>query len=112
MGENSACWGEIWPLLMVLWLLPTGRGQAARHQIPTIKEWRLADTLLPKMVPDKFIWIELRCVSGQKVQFQATLETLNVVGNNFGDVCRMAIEDKEDTRQLSRLFHAAADAAA
>src|ERR1700675_4361026 len=61
-----------------------------------LPEWRLADTLLPKMVPNKFIRIELRCVSGEKVKFQATFDTLDVVGNNSGDVCRMAVKDEED----------------
>ncbi len=58
-------------------------------------EWFLAHALLLQMVPDKLIRVEFRRVARKKMQFEATLQRLNVLSNKASPMGWMSIEDQK-----------------
>src|SRR5713101_8684121 len=56
---------------------------------------RLADALALEVIPDELVGVQLGRVARQKMQLEATRETLDVLRDHRGDVRGVAVEDEE-----------------
>src|SRR5437899_1202858 len=55
----------------------------------------LADALTLEVIPDELVGVQLGRVARQEMQFEATGEPLDVLGDHLGDMRGVAIEDQE-----------------
>lgn len=71
---------------------------------------RLGRAVVTQIIPDEFIRVQIRCITGKKVQLQLSFQRLHIRGHEFGFMSRQAIDHQKDRaktmpHKLFKEFH-------